>query len=284
MRVNKEEIVAGLHALGVRRGMRVMVHSSLSAFGYVVGGAETVIAALQEAVGEEGTILMPSFNHGAPFVEGGAGVYDPRETPTTNGRIPDTFWRMPGVYRSLNPTHPFAAWGADAQRLVASHHLTLTMGEDSPLGILAREGGYQLNLGTTHRTTSLKHVAETIRRVPCLGQRTEAYPVKLPDGSVEMLRTWSWRERSCPLTDSGEFIEAEMERLHLQRKVQIGEATVTFFRLRDCLEVIWGLLDHGFAGFPPCSQCTIRPQKTKWTVESDWDERGSTFSSPLHLR
>ena len=272
--VDKDEIAAGLRELGVKRGMGVMVHSSLSSFGWVVGGAEAVIDALKEVVGEEGTILMPSFNHGAPFREGEAGYYDPLVTPTTNGRIPDTFWRMPHVYRSLNPTHPYAAWGANARRYVENHHLTLTMGEDSPLGMLAREGGYQLNIGTSHRTSTVKHVAETMRRVPCLGLRTEQYPVKLPDGRIVMHRTWGWRSKACPLTDSGELLEIEMERRGLQRRAKIGDSTVTFFRIWDLIEVVWDLIDNGYGDHPPCSRCPIRPRRTPATVESDWEEGG----------
>jgi len=270
--VSRDEILSGLRAVGVERGMGVMVHSSLSSFGWVEGGAETVIEALMEAVGEEGTILMPSFNHGAPFGPNGPGYYDPLETPTTNGRIPDTFWRMPYVYRSLNPTHPYAAWGRDALRYTEGHHLTLTMGEDSPLGLLARDGGYQINLGTTHRTTTAKHVAETMRRVPCLGLRTERYPVRLPDGRLVMHRTWGWRSRACPLTDSGELIEREMELRGLQRRIKIGNSTVTFFKLYDLLEVVWDLLENGYGEYPPCGKCPIRPRISPVTVESDWKD------------
>lgn len=268
--VTYDDILNGLRKLGIEHGMSIMVHSSLSSFGWVEGGAMTVIQALMDAVGLEGTILMPSFNHGAPFQEGGAGYYDPLQTPTTNGAIPDTFWRLPGVHRSLNPTHPYAAWGRHAKRYIEMHHETLTMGEDSPLGLLAREGGYQLNLGTTHSASTAKHVAETMKRVPCLGFRTEQYPVKLPDGKVTMHRTWSWRSKACPLTDSGEFIECEMERRKLQRRDKIGDATVTFFKLWDFIEVVWDLLEHGYGGYPPCSKCTIRPRRTSATVESDW--------------
>ncbi len=157
--MTSQEIQLGLEELGLHRDMRIMVHSSLSSFGWVEGGAESVIHALLAVVGAEGTIMMPSFNHGAPFQQKGPGIYDPLQTPTTNGRIANTFWRMPGVFRSLNPTHPYAVWGADAERYTRHHHLTLTMGEDSPLGLLTRDDGYQLNLGTTHHTTTAKHFA-----------------------------------------------------------------------------------------------------------------------------
>ena len=116
--VTKAGILAGLRALGVLPGCGLMVHSSLKSFGRVQGGAQAVVEALMEAVTEQGTLLMPSFNHRAPFEEGGAGVYDPLETPTSNGAIPDLFWRLPDVWRSLDPTHPFAAWGRHARRCI----------------------------------------------------------------------------------------------------------------------------------------------------------------------
>ena len=37
-----------------------MVHTSLKRMGYVCGGAQTVIEALMEVVGEDGTIMMPN--------------------------------------------------------------------------------------------------------------------------------------------------------------------------------------------------------------------------------
>lgn len=280
--VTAADIRTGLAKLGTGPGMRVMVHSSLSSFGHVEGGAPTVIQALMDLITPAGTILMPSFNHAQPFAQGGPGLYDPTQTPTGNGKIPDTFWRLPDVCRSLDPTHPFAAWGRDARRYIEGHHRTLTMGEDSPLGLLAREGGYEINLGTTHRTTTAKHVAEMMRHVPCLGRRTEVYPVRLPDGRVVEHRTWGWRAASCPLTDSGELIEAEMERRHCQRQGRIGAATVTMFRLADLLEAVWSLLDNGWGPYPPCARCPVRPRRVAATRPSDWpaDEPAMPVARP----
>lgn len=268
--MDAREIRAGLERVGLGPGARVMVHSSLRAFGWVDGGAPTVIKALMAIVGPSGTILMPSFNHGEPFLPGGPGVYDPANTRTPNGRIPDTFWRMPGVLRSLNPTHPFAAWGADAERYITRHHQTLTMGEDSPLGLLARDGGLQVNLGTTHETTTAKHLAETLHRAPCLGYRMQEHAVLLPDGRRALHRTWAYRVRHCPLTESGALIEAEMERAGLQRKTRIGNAVVTCFRVADVVRAIWPLLERGHGPHPPCRACPIRWRRDAATRPSDW--------------
>ncbi len=58
--MNKAQLVEELKKIGLQEGMVIEVHSSLSSFGYVEGGAETVIEALMECVGENGSIFMPA--------------------------------------------------------------------------------------------------------------------------------------------------------------------------------------------------------------------------------
>ena len=58
--MNKAELIRGFQSIGLKKGMTVEVHSSLSSFGKVDGGAETVISALMECVGSEGSIFMPA--------------------------------------------------------------------------------------------------------------------------------------------------------------------------------------------------------------------------------
>lgn len=58
--MNKAELIEELKKAGLREGMEIEVHSSLSSFGYVEGGAETVIEALMECVTTKGSIFMPS--------------------------------------------------------------------------------------------------------------------------------------------------------------------------------------------------------------------------------
>jgi len=269
--VDREQIVAGLRRLGLSAGMRVMVHSSLKSFGLVVGGPAAVIEALMEVLTPAGTLMMPSFNHGRAYQEGGPGYFDPLTTPTINGAIPDAFWRMEGVYRSWQPSHAFAAWGADAQRYTRFHHRTLTCGPDSPLGLLWRDGGYGLLLGVGYRANTFHHVVEMTLGAPCLGRRTESYPMLIEGRMVEG-RTWSWRERGCPITDQRRY-EPLMEQRGLHRKATIGACEAILFKLDECFKVVAELLRGGVDGFPPCGRCAIRPRRTERTVPSDWDEQ-----------
>lgn len=266
------DILLALRRLGVEPGMRLMVHSSLSSFGSVDGGALTVIRALMAAVTPRGTLLMPSFNHGAPFAPSGPGIYDPATTPTSNGAIPEAFRCLPGVCRSLNPTHPYAAWGDRAAELLERHHLTLTMGSDSPLGRLASLGGHGLMLGTDYHTNTFKHVVEMTARVPCLGRRTSELPVRMPDGERRLLRTWTYRSGPCPISDPDAPAECEMARRGLHLRTTAGTARLTLFRLADFHGVLAGMLRDGYAGHPPCSRCPVRPGRGFNPVPSDWDD------------
>lgn len=268
------DIEVGLRRLGLGPEIGVMVHSSLRSFGSVTGGAAVVIRALMDVLTDAGTLLMPSFNHNAPFDAGGPGIYDPLVTPTSNGSIPDTFWRMPGVLRSLDPTHPVAGWGRNARRYLEGHHRTLTMGPDSPLGLLGREGGYGLLLGVGFTANTYHHVVETSTGAPCLGLRSEAYPVRLPDNRIVTGRTWGWRECNCPIDEPARY-RGQMEERGMIHETMIGDCNAILFRYSDCFEVVAGLLHDGYGPHPPCRNCPTRPRSVAATVVSDWDpERG----------
>lgn len=259
--VTKDDLKKGFTELGIKAGMKVVVHSSLSRFGYVEGGADTVIDVLMELLTEEGTLVMPSFNHEAPYFAGD--IFDVTKTPTTNGIIPDTFWRCAGVSRSINPTHPFAAWGKDHERYTKDHQPTSAMGPDSPLGRLMEDGGYCLLLGVGYRSNTFHHYVETCEGAPCLRLRGEVFPVRLADGTETTAHTWSWRGGMCKITDPAAY--APLMRA-IDREVKIGDATVNFYKLSEGYEVIAKCLREGLNGNPPCSKCSVRPRVCKWTV------------------
>ena len=268
VKLNKEILKKDLKKLGIKKGDKLMVHSSLSSLGYVEGGAKTVCEALMETISEKGILMMPTFNHDAPFEKGGPGYYSPKETPTKNGIVSDTFWRMKEVYRSLNPTHPFAAWGREAEGYVENHHKVTTMGEGSPLDLLEKNGGKVLLLGVDYPSNTFHHVVEMSNNVLCLGKRTREYPVKLPSGKMVKLRTWSWREKSCPIDDKVFYAKA-MKKSGLEKRISIGVGEAILFKMSDCRKVIEGLLRKGIKGFPGCKSCKIRPRIYPETVKSD---------------
>ena len=92
MASTQTDLVSGLGSLGLTSGDVVFVHSSLSSFGHVEGGAETVVQAFLEVLGPEGTLAGPSF--GKYFKEGSGQVWDRDGSPSLLNRTTSTFFSL----------------------------------------------------------------------------------------------------------------------------------------------------------------------------------------------
>ncbi len=173
MALTKQEIVRGLKHLGVRQRDILMVHTALSSFGRVEGGADTVIDALIEAVGRRGTIAMPTLY--APAISG-AEIFDAEKSPSEMGAVTEVFRNRRGTVRSVHPTHPVAASGARAEELVRNHAKAPTAcGEGTPFSKLAEWGGKVLLIGVDQDRNTLLHTAEDYANCAYLSRRTARY-------------------------------------------------------------------------------------------------------------
>jgi len=175
-------------ALGVRPGGVLLVHASLRSLGWVAGGAETVVRGLLDAVGPEGTVLMPSLSY--EHVHADQRTFDVLRTPSNVGAVAEYLRTRPGTWRSVNPTHSICAIGARAEELVADHHLDDTpVGAHSPLRKLRDAGGQVLFLGCgLHPNTSMHGVEELVRPPYLFLPEPWEYVVVWPDGRREALR------------------------------------------------------------------------------------------------
>ncbi|MDD2710788.1 MAG: AAC(3) family N-acetyltransferase [Verrucomicrobiae bacterium] len=268
--IGKKDIQEGLKRLGVRKGDKVMVHCSFSSIGQVDGGPRTVCEAIMDLVSPQGLVMMPSFNHYGIIESDGAGYYDPLKTPTKNGVVADTFWRMKNVCRSLDPSHPFATWGANALDYVKNHHKVVTMGVNSPLHLLEQAEG-KVILFDCPMSNTFMHVVEMTSHVPCLGDRTEEYPVKLPGGRMVSCRTWGWRDGGCPVVEKGRPYEW-MRKKGLLKEGKVGEAPVMVLKLKDYRRALEPYFKGEIPGFS-CKTCKTRIRKVAGTRPSDWDAK-----------
>lgn len=157
--VTCEILVSGLRRLGVTPGGVLLVHSSLKSLGTVEGGPETVIAALQEVITPDGTLVMPAFSYGEIGPE--QPRFDVRHTRSCTGLITEVFRTMPGVRRSLHPTHSLAAWGRLREVIVEGHELCTTPGPPgSPFHRIDQHGGQILFLGAGLQVNTMLHCCE----------------------------------------------------------------------------------------------------------------------------
>ncbi|NUP99123.1 MAG: AAC(3) family N-acetyltransferase [Armatimonadetes bacterium] len=237
--VTAAELRDGLAAVGLTAGEVVFVHSSLSAFGHVVGGADTVIDALLATLGPEGTLVMPTFTwnafHAAQRVE-----FDLVKTPCETGRIPETFRQRPGVQRSLHLCHSVAALGPQSEAVMGDGIHPFARG--GSFDALYRLGAWNLMLGTGFGCCTALHAAEELERVPYRAYRH--YPgsiVILPDGSRVASKACEFLRRDSSVNDFAKF-EGVLAADGLLRTVQVGEATLHNARIRDVIDVARRLL------------------------------------------
>ena len=251
-------VVDGLQELGVRRGDALLVHSSLSSFGQVQGGAQTIIEALTETVGSEGTLMMlaqsagrfdPSEWRNPPVPEAWwrrirfeTPLYHPRKTPTEHvGIVGELFRSWPGSRRSAHPHSSFAAWGRRRDELLKIHRLEDRFGDTSPLAKFYNLDGSVLFLGTGFDTCTCFHLAEYRRMNP----PTRDYKaVVLQDGKRALI------EYTDVDTDSTVFgeIGRAFEHKRPVSKRMIGRATCRLFSVRDGVAFARDWLDRGESG------------------------------------
>ncbi|WP_020390727.1 AAC(3) family N-acetyltransferase [Kribbella catacumbae] len=174
------DIAAGLDRLGLGKRSAVIVHSSLSSFGRVDGGAEAVCEALLEVCG---SVLMPAATSDHTGIDPPPGLrrplnaYEPcatwelfdeqlasatqysPELPIDRelGRIPETLRLTQPHHRSTHPTFSYVAAGAEAERLISAQRLARPLGPINELGEL---DGTVLLLGVSHTANTTIHLAE----------------------------------------------------------------------------------------------------------------------------
>jgi aminoglycoside 3-N-acetyltransferase len=199
--VTGSQLVTDLSALGVRRGGVVMVHSSMSALGWVVGGTETVVRAMLDQLGADGTLMAYASWEEIPIhlrewpaawqraYREELPPFDPRvsEARHDHGRVPERIRTWPGAERSPHPEASVVAVGAQAHWLTAEHPSDDAYGRGTPFARLVDAGGQVLVLGAPLGTLTLLHHAEALAEVA--GKRRVAYEMPVVEGGRVV-----WRE------------------------------------------------------------------------------------------
>lgn len=222
-----DDLAADLAKLGVTPGDILFVHSSLRSLGNVAGGAATVVAALEKAVGPAGAVLMPSFNL-VPNDQR-ALSWNIRSSPSTVGYLTEHFRQMPGTVRSDHYSHSVAARGRNARWFVQDHLSQAGMnspwdlrpwgacyGTNSPMLRVYDMDGKVLMLGVDYGSSTYMHVVETLYHHHLLASDPKA--------------DYRWAKRP----DMGAYWDS----LGKQSRGRVGLADCRLFRVRDFVDTL----------------------------------------------
>lgn len=238
--ITKNDLMNQLKSYGITSGMVLEVHSSLSSFGYVIGGAQTVVDALIDTVGYSGTILMPlhTSNNSEPTywenppvschlmqtIRDNTPIFDKKGSDTRlMGAIVDNFRRRDGIIVSNHPTCSFAAWGKYAKLLCNRHSLHFSLSEESPVARLTELKGYILLMGCDYDRCTVMHLAE---------YRSDARPILVQGSAVEIDGKRVWKKVLDLDLCSDDFIHIglRLERKNCVTRFKIGNAECKLFR------------------------------------------------------
>jgi aminoglycoside 3-N-acetyltransferase len=204
MLLSRSHLAQQLTDLGVRRNSVAMVHCRMSALGHVIGGVETIVRALLDAIGPDGTLMaytgwqdfppedldvLDEVSRQIYFKE--QPIYDPRVAAAKreHGRLAEALRTWPGAKHSFHPEAGVSALGRHAEALVAPHLLEDAYGADTPYARLVEQDGQVVLLGAPLDTVTLIHHAEAIARVD--GKRRVHFRIPVLEGGERVWRSFS---------------------------------------------------------------------------------------------
>lgn len=237
--LTRSEIESGLRQLGLSRGDAVEVHSSLSSFGWVEGGAATVVDALMNVVGQEGALVMSAYpvskllplteEEKARGILAKVRLYgEDYDGPTGMGVIADHFRSRPDTV--LGPGfHRVCAWGRDADKHSKGYSYLLEI------------DGWVLLLGVPIGYCSSMHQAE---KVVLPTQVTEYF--KLPEDIRRDYPDEIYVSYGSTPHDAWQKVRAKAEHRGLIKRHKIGKAACMLFKARPVV----GIYEHALRTDP----------------------------------
>jgi aminoglycoside 3-N-acetyltransferase len=244
--VTKDQLKAALVKLGVKKGQIIEVHTKLSSFDWMIGGAETVVDALMELEGEGGTILMPVQSSGnsepsdwvnppvAPemykAVRAAMPPFSPEHSDISGmGDVVENFRHRADVVISNHPNCAYAAWGRYARLLCNRQSLHFALAEESPTARLYELKGYVLLIGADFESATCMHLAE---------YRTDSRPIKIMGACVDEGRGPEWKKYLDLDIDSSIFpkICSQMARKNMIREIMLGGSHIQFFSATSAID------------------------------------------------
>jgi aminoglycoside 3-N-acetyltransferase len=242
--------------LGVEPGMVLLCHSSLRRLGWVCGAEVSVVRALESALAEQGTLVMPTHSTDLsepsfwqhppvpaawwPIIREQMPAFSPDLTPVRGmGRIAECFRKQDGVLRSGHPQQSFAAWGRHASTITNEHGLAMSLGESSPLRRIYDLDGWVLLLGVGHDSNTSLHLAEHRARLRDRRVQQQGAPL-----FVEGSRRWVTFEDLDADSDDFASLGADFAReTGLVRVGRVGQAVSLLMPQRPLVDWAVGWLE-----------------------------------------
>jgi aminoglycoside N3'-acetyltransferase len=212
---------AHIAALKVKPGAKIIVHSRLISFGKIEGGVQTVYKSLRGAIGQNGTLVVPTYTMNLSETD----VFKRCSTPSFGvGALSEHIRTLEGAIRSRCPIHSHAAVGPDAEILLTSDEST-SIGAGSDFDLLHQNGFELLLLGCSFHegATFIHHVEakvgtpyrEWIKLDRCIGELEVERKIEV---------NYYAKAEGCDLENNLHAVESDVTRRQLAKFAPVGSS------------------------------------------------------------
>jgi aminoglycoside 3-N-acetyltransferase len=254
-----------LDGIGIKKGdildvasdlMSVMMYCRRKKLRFV---PNHLLDALQEMVGEEGTVMVRTFTwdfcHDTPF--------DIKESPSRSGSLGDVAMKREDFKRTQHPIYSWMVWGKYQEELCAMTNSS-AFGIDTPFDFLDKKHGKQLVIGnlTTTACTQIHH-CEALAEVPYRLDKVFKGEYVDEKGSRSM-REYSMHVRPLNLsvsnevtntTEFGDMLKEKGIYIHKMYDDKVECSAILLHEMTECLvedlkeEGKWVVSIEGCAGY-----------------------------------
>lgn len=155
--LTRQDLINDLSKMKICKGDLLLVKVSIRSIGEIEGGAITLVDALLDVVGNQGTIVTASFvnTYPLPIDLNEEDKIVSQNTPSYAGALANAMVKHPKAFRSTHPVQKFVAIGRDAERLMSSHteasYAYAVVEEMTKIGARNLKIGEKvIGVGTTH--------------------------------------------------------------------------------------------------------------------------------------
>ena len=259
------DLYTAMRKLDLDRARPVIAHGSLSSFGEVNGGGDTVLGAL---LAVSNSVIMPTFtfktmlipevgpdNNAMRYGSGKdlnrmAEFFTPDMTvDPLMGAIPEALRRHPKAHRSLHPILSFSGINADRELQQQTMNVPL-----APIHTLREAEGWVILLGVDHTVNTSIHYGELLA-----GRKRFVRWALTPDGVIE-----------CPnfpgCSNGFNAITPSLD--HVIRRVLVGSSLVQAIPIAALVETVLAMIQQDPLALlcekPDCEPCnTVRESLQK---------------------
>jgi len=240
------DVTDALRAVGIQKSGIVLVHSdAIIAAQFPPMSAEErveqLIAAIQAAVGESGTLVMPAFSYS--FAKGKP--FDVLHTPSVVGMVSERFRTLPDVCRSSDPLFSLACRGPLAQELCAIP-IGECFGPKSAFAALHRMNAQIVDLGCSlSRGGTFVHYVETVRGVDYRYNKIFSGALVSPSGEAhECSVTYNVRDLTRNSERDFRRLQTRLANEGKLRTANVGRSRVMAVSANDLFDTAWQLLNE----------------------------------------